>query len=173
MLLVSLFTLSLFFFGCAKPIDPEKIKANTRELDDKWKAAFAKEDINGVMGCYWNSPEVIFYPPDAMGEKGYEAIKAGYEKFFAENEVKSAELSNVSSMALGDYGLDWGNWSITIGTPDGRETKLEGRFTNVSGMRDGKWVWIHDHASAPLPPPPTPEEMQKMMKEMMKKPMKK
>ena len=62
-----------------------------------------------------------------------------------------------------------GNFSITLGLPDGQETKLEGRFTSISGMKDGKWVYIVDHASAPLPPPPTMEEMQMMMKEMGKK----
>ena len=61
---------SLFFSGCAKKADPEKVKASAKELDDKFMAAFNKEDINGVMDCYWNSPEVTIYPPDAMESKG-------------------------------------------------------------------------------------------------------
>ena len=166
-------SVAIFLFGCAKGPDLEKIKTDAKELDEKFKAAFEKEDLNGVMECYWNSPDVIIYPPDAMESRGYEAVKSDFEKFFAENEVKGFELTNTGDMALGEYGLSWGNFSITLGTPDGKETKLEGRFTSISGMKDGKWVYILDHASAPLPPPPTHEEMQKMMQEMMKKPMKK
>lgn len=160
---------SVVWFACAKGPDPEKIKAAAKELDEKFVAAFNKEDINGVMDCYWNSPDLVFYPPDAMEVKGYEAVKAEFEKFFAENEIKGFELSNGSEMVLGEYGLSWGSFSITLGTPDGKETKLEGRFTSICALKDGKWVYIVDHASAPLPPPPTMEEMHKMMQEMMKK----
>ena len=28
-----------------------------------------------------------------------------------------------------------------------------GRYTDVKAQRDGKWVYIIDHASVPLPPP--------------------
>ena len=165
----ALLSVSVFSWGCAKKADPEKIKAAAKELDEKFVAAFNNEDINGVLDCYWNSPEVTFYPPGAMERKGYEAIKAEFEEFFAENEIKGIELTNTSEMALGDYGFSMGNFSITLGTPDGMGTKLEGRFTSVIAMKDGKWVYIIDHASAPLPPPPTMEEMQMMMKQMMEK----
>ncbi len=164
---------AIFFWGCAQKVDPEKVKANAKQLEEKFTAAFAKEDLNGVLECYWNSPEVIFYPPDAPGGKGYEAIKAEFEKFFAENEVKGLELTNTTYLALGDYGFSSGNFIITLGTSEGQEKKMEGRFTQVSGLKDGKWVSISDHASAPLPPPPTPEQMKAMMEKMMKKPMKK
>lgn len=169
LILAAVFGGMIFLAGCAKRMDPEKIKAAAKELDDKFVTAFNKEDINGVMDCYWNSPDVIFYPPDAMECKGHEAIKAEWEKFFAESEIKNAELTNTSYMALEDYGLSWGNFAITLGTPDGKETKFDGRFSTVFAQKDGKWVYILDHASAPLPPPPTMEEMQKMMKEMSKK----
>jgi len=169
LMVIVISVVSLMWFACAQRPDPEKIKTAAKELDDKFMVAFNKEDLDGVMDCYWNSPEVIIYPPDVMESRGYEAVKSEFEKFFAENEIKGFEPTNTSYMALGDYGLGWGNFSITLGLPDGQETKLEGRFTSISGMKDGKWVYIIDHASAPLPPPPTMEEMQKMMKEMSKK----
>ena len=31
---------------------------------------------------------------------------------------------------------------------------IEGRYTDVKRMHDGKWVYVMDHASVPLPPPP-------------------
>jgi len=164
---------AIFFFGCAQKADPEKIEASAKELDEKFEVAFNKEDINGVMECYWNSPYVHLYPPDVMEIRGYEAVKSEYEKFFAENEIKGLELTNAGYMALGKFCGHWGNFSITLGLPDGQETKLEGRFNSISGLKDRKWVYILDHASAPLPPPPTPERMKAMMEEMTKKPMKK
>jgi len=164
---------ALFLLGCCQRPDMEKIEASAKELDAKFTAAFAKEDLDGVMDCYWNSTEVVFYPPDMAAAYGYEAVKAEFEKFFAENEVRGLELTNTGYMALGEYGLGWGNFSVTLGTPEGGEEKLEGRSTAVSTMKDDKWVYILDHASAPLPPPSTPEQMKAMMEEMMKKPVKK
>ena len=31
---------------------------------------------------------------------------------------------------------------------------MKGRFTEVFGRRDGKWVYLIDHPSVPLPPQP-------------------
>jgi len=30
---------------------------------------------------------------------------------------------------------------------------MEGRYTDVKAKRDGRWVYLLDHASAPIPPP--------------------
>jgi len=30
---------------------------------------------------------------------------------------------------------------------------MEGRFSDVKAVRDGKWVYVMDHASIPVPPP--------------------
>ena len=34
--------------------------------------------------------------------------------------------------------------------------EILGRFTDVKGQRDGKWVYLMDHGSVPLMPPPAP-----------------
>lgn len=169
LMLLVISVVAVMWFACAQKTDPEKIKAQAKDLDDRYVAAIQKEDINGIMELHWNSPEVIFYSPITLEEKGYATIQALYENFLAENDVKSLEIKNASYMALGEYGLGWGNFSAVIAGKDGKETKFEGRLTNISGMKDGKWVYIVRHASAPLPPPPTMEEMHKMMQEMSKK----
>ena len=53
----------------------------------------------------------------------------------------------------GDVVIGSGTWKMTIPTPGGHQV-MEGRFSDVKAMRDGKWVFVMDHASVPLPPPP-------------------
>ena len=43
--------------------------------------------------------------------------------------------------------------------PDGEPLQMEGRYTDAKAERDGKWVYLVDHASVPIPPPPS-DEMQ-------------
>ena len=47
-----------------------------------------------------------------------------------------------------------GRWKLTIPAAKGPASVIEGRYTDVKAQKDGKWVYIVDHASVPLPPPP-------------------
>jgi hypothetical protein len=33
---------------------------------------------------------------------------------------------------------------------------MEGRYTSVAVRKNGKWMYVVDHASVPMPPPPAP-----------------
>jgi ketosteroid isomerase-like protein len=57
-------------------------------------------------------------------------------------------------MPAGDVVIGWGLWRVTVAGPDGAPVEVVGRYTDVKAERDGTWVYILDHASAPLPPPP-------------------
>jgi ketosteroid isomerase-like protein len=35
----------------------------------------------------------------------------------------------------------------------GAAQTMEGRFTSVAVRKGGKWMYVVDHASAPMPPP--------------------
>ncbi len=141
----------LSFTTCQKLADPEKIKMGAKQLDDKWVTAFVNMDIKGIMDCYWNSPGVTFYPPDTMEIRGYEAIRTWYQVFFVLNRIKEAKLVNASYFALGDNALRLGQWLVTAETPRGQNIVKQLGQTVVSSLRDGKWVYIHDHISEPLP----------------------
>ena len=53
-------------------------------------------------------------------------------------------------MPAGDVVLGWGTFKLTL---PGGGGEILGRYTDVKGQRDGKWVYLMDHGSAPLPPP--------------------
>ena len=55
--------------------------------------------------------------------------------------------------ALGDVVLGSGTWKLTIPAKP-KPQVMEGRYSDVKAMRDGRWVLVMDHASVPLPPAP-------------------
>jgi ketosteroid isomerase-like protein len=105
------------------------------------------------MAIYWNSPEVVLYPPDGLEARGYDAVRQAWQGTFAALPGAKFESVDPHFMAAGDTVVSWGRYRVT---PVGAPAALEGRFTVVAAQRDGKWVWIFDHGSFPLPPPPAP-----------------
>ena len=136
----------------AGPTAAEKVAA-AEALDQRFREAFNKGDVDGLMATYWNSPNLVSFGPDGMGTKGWDANKAALPEMFKSLGGAQLEFISVNNDVHGDVVLGWGTWRMTIPTPAGPQV-LEGRFSDVKAMRDGKWVYVMDHASVPLPPPP-------------------
>ena len=134
--------------------DSAAMLTSARAVDEQFAAAFNKADVDGVMALYWNSPSLVLYPPDAMEVKGYAAVRDSYSNMFVAMKGATIELSDPNYQVAGDTVIGWGRWKLTMPGPLGQPTSIEGRYTDVKAQRDGKWVYIIDHASAPLPAPP-------------------
>jgi ketosteroid isomerase-like protein len=123
------------------PSDAEKVAA-AEALDQRFLEAFNKGDADGVAATYW------------MGTTGWDASKAGAVEMFKAMPGAKLEYLSHHNDVHGDAVLGWGTFKMTIPTPGGPQV-MEGRFTDVKMMHDGKWVYVMDHASLP-PPPPAP-----------------
>ena len=133
---------------------PEQMIAAAKALDAAFLKAFNAGDVEGVAATYWRSPEVVSMPPDTMVLRGWEAIRDGFQKSVEQLAGAKLELSDSHYSVNGELVLTWGLWRMTMPGPDGQSMTIEGRYSDVKAKRDGKWVYILDHASAPLPPPP-------------------
>ena len=141
--------------GCApKGEPPEQMIAAAKELDKAFLEAYNKGDIDGVMATYWNSPELVSYPPGAMEFRGWENVKAKLTEEFAMPQRGTLALAEPVYKVIGDVVIGYGKWRYTIPIPNGEPITIDGRYTGVTMKKDGKWVVVHDHASAPMPPPP-------------------
>jgi ketosteroid isomerase-like protein len=138
----------------AGPTSAELISA-AAALDRQFAEAFNKGDVDALMATYWNSPNLVSFGPEGMGTKGFDAVKAEAAGMF--KTMPGAKIELVTNNDVhGDVVLGWGTWKMTIPTPAGPQV-VEGRFSDVKAMRDGKMVYIMDHASMPPPPqPPAP-----------------
>jgi ketosteroid isomerase-like protein len=134
------------------PTDAEKIAA-ADALDQRFLDAFNKGDVDGLMATYWNSPKLVSFGPEGMGTTGYEAARAGSVEMFKATPGAKLEFLTRHNDVHGDAVIGWGTWKMTMPTPGGPQV-VEGRFSDVKMMHDGKWVYVMDHASVPLPPQP-------------------
>ena len=146
--------------GCAPapaptPVaDPAALIEAAEQLDREFMAAFNNRDVEALNNCYWNSPDTILFPPDALQHRGIESIRAYHAATLA-SMPEGAKLEVIEShqTPVGDAVAGAGLFRLTIPGEDG-PTVMEGRFSDVKAERDGKWVYMVDHASfAPAPPP--------------------
>src|SRR6476646_6094445 len=68
--------------GCAMMCSPAHMESEARALDGRFAESFAKGDLDGVMATYWNSPDLVFYPPDVMELHGPAAVRQNYAEAF-------------------------------------------------------------------------------------------
>jgi ketosteroid isomerase-like protein len=133
---------------------PAEMMSAAAALDQRFVDAFNKADVDALMATYWNSPDLVSYGPDGMGTRGWDAAKTATVETFKAIPGATLELVNPRNDVHGGVVLGSGTWKMTIPAAKGPATVLVGRFSDAKALKDGKWVYLMDHASVPLPPPP-------------------
>jgi len=136
----------------------DKMIEAAKALDQRFISAYNSRDVDKLMDCYWNNPALVNFSPGSMEKKGWEAVKADFTNFFNSVEGLKAEILEANYMVAGDVVIGWGKWRMTLSAENGEKVEILGRYTDVKAERDGKWVYILDHASVPLPPPAAASE---------------
>ncbi|HVR42191.1 MAG TPA: nuclear transport factor 2 family protein [Thermoanaerobaculia bacterium] len=134
-------------------MDEGAMIAAARALDREFVAAFNSGDAEALSRLHWNSPDAVLFPPGALEARGIDAIRRANAAALASIPGATIELFESHQIPAGDLVIGWGKWRLTIPGPDGETTEIIGRHTDVKAMRDGRWVYLLDHASVPLPPP--------------------
>lgn len=148
-------TVGLFSACASMPQDnADDMVAAARALDRQFVDAFNRGDAEALSSLNWNSPDAVLFPPGALEARGIAAIRQTNAETLAALRGARIELIESHQMPAGDVVIGWGKWRLTIPAPDGATTEIIGRHTDVKAERDGKWVYLIDHASVPLPPPP-------------------
>jgi len=137
------------------PSDDEMV-AKAEELNQRFVTAFNAGDVDAIADCYWNSPDVVIMPPDMLDSRGHDAVRAGFEEMARTMPGVQLEMTETHHIPAGDKVIGWGLFTMTMPGPDGQEMQMVGRYTDVKAERDGKWVYLIDHASMPLPAPEEP-----------------
>jgi len=141
--------------GCASPsaspTNTDAMIASADALDEAFVAAFNSGDVEAMKNLYWNSPDAVMFPPDAMMAKGIDAIKESCDEMVANMPGAKLELTEHHQMVEGTVVVGYGTWHMTMTGPDGNPMEMAGRYSDVKAERDGKWVYLLDHASVPVP----------------------
>jgi len=153
-LFFSLLVLPLLLAACRPGgADPTEMIAAAKALDRQWAEAFNKGDIDGLMALYWNSPDLVVYPSDAMELHGWDQVKESYRMMVGNMQHATISYGDLDYAAAGDVVISRGTWTISVPTLEGPVFDIRGRFTDVKAVRNGTWVIVMEHGSVPMPPP--------------------
>jgi uncharacterized protein (TIGR02246 family) len=140
---------ALLALGSARAVAaPSGVEA----VDLAWKKAIVANDLEAILACY--APDAVAWLPDAPEAKGITAIREGYKGLLGANTVREVTISEPHYEVHGDRSVGWGRFVLTLvpKSGDGKPVAMKGRFSAVAVKRDGRWVYLVDHASAEPPP---------------------
>ncbi|HEU5249830.1 MAG TPA: SgcJ/EcaC family oxidoreductase [Thermoanaerobaculia bacterium] len=121
-------------------------------LDDAWMKAAKAGDVEGLVKLY--APDAVTYMPDEMKAKGPAEIRESFKKFLGASTVREMTLTPAYSTPSGNLAVTSGSFSMTVEPKGGGAAQtMEGRYTSVAVKKNGKWMYVVDHASVPMPPP--------------------
>ena len=115
-----------------------------RVLSDQ-QAAWNRQDLEGFMAGYWNSPELTFFS-GARESKGWQAALERYRNTYqsAGHAMGHLEFANLRVEMLGaDAAFVRGEFHLTM--PDGKTP--HGLFTLVFRRFPEGWKIVHDHSA--------------------------
>ncbi|MDN5781822.1 MAG: nuclear transport factor 2 family protein [Luteimonas sp.] len=113
---------------------------------DCFAAAFKAQDAEGVAACYAEDA-VLWFPGGPMA-KGRAAIRDGFMGYFQDVTIKDIAMTTLGEQAVGDARASWGTYAITsVNKATSAETVEHGRYTDVSKLIDGRWLYVVDHPS--------------------------
>jgi uncharacterized protein (TIGR02246 family) len=121
-------------------------------VDEAWRQAMLANDLEAVMKTY--APDAVAWLPGSPEARGEKAIRAEYKGLLEANTVKEVIFSETGTRKAGKSEFGWGRFKMTLAPKaGGPPLVMTGRFTELAEQRNGKWVYVVDHASADPPPP--------------------
>ncbi len=129
-------------------------ESGVQAVDAAWKKAMKANSVDALVACY--ASDAVGWFPGETEAKGEKAIRALYEGMLGTVTIVDAATSDVHSKTAGNSSTGWGKFSITVVEKASGNTNVwVGRFTEVAEKRNGKWVYVVDHASIePAPASP-------------------
>jgi len=150
--------------GCATqpaaPAGPSEadMVASANALDEAFVAALNSGDVAAMNALYWNDPAVVSFQPDNLVVRGFAGVSEANAAMVTGMQGVQLRIDETHQIPVGDAVVGWGLFTLTMPAADGGQaTEISGRYTDLKAERDGKWVYLLDHASVPLPAaaPPT------------------
>jgi ketosteroid isomerase-like protein len=120
--------------------------ADVKALVTKFTDAMSRKDLDGAMGCFWNSPELIVVLFGNV-ERGYDTVRTGISQMFAQNETVKLSVNEISYVPVGDMIMAVGTATYDLKPVNGAPMQIVERWTDLERKINGRWVYVLDHAT--------------------------
>lgn len=127
--------------------------ATFRNLLDAYCAAWSTGNADNPASFYAKDADLVFYDLAPFAYHGWKEYHDGVEKEFFEN-MASGKLTAGKDLKVTRRGLvAWTTVSMHFSetSKDGKKSEIDIRYTGIWEKRNGKWLIVHEHLSAPLP----------------------
>ena len=128
----------------AKSLTDAELLGN-QELDQRFIESMDQMDIEKLMSCFWNSPDLIFVDFDGNVNRGSDNIRKVFEQFFTQFESLSLVCDEISHIRAGNSVFAVGTATYSMQMKDGTSQQVTQRWSDVRGKIDGRWVYVLDH----------------------------
>ena len=128
----------------AKSLTAADLLAN-QELDQRFIESMSQMDIEKLMSCFWNSPDLIFVDFDGNVNRGSDNIRKVFEQFFTQFESLSLVCDEISHIRAGNSVFAVGTATYSMQMKDGTSQQVTQRWSDVRGKVEGRWVYVLDH----------------------------
>jgi uncharacterized protein (TIGR02246 family) len=130
------------------------LAADNAEISDvgaAWVKAAKANDLDGLAALY--ADDAVAWFPDESEHRGAAAIRQSYKDLLDTFTIVDAALTNSHHLGDANHRTNWGNFTLTMKQKsDGKAVTMTGRYTDIQEKRNGKWIYVVDHASADPPP---------------------
>jgi uncharacterized protein (TIGR02246 family) len=128
----------------AESLSDAELLAN-QELDQRFIESMSQMDIEKLMSCFWDSPDLIFVDFDGNVNRGSDNIRKVFEQFFTQFESLSLVCDEISHIRAGNSVFAVGTATYSMQMKDGTSRSVTQRWSDVRGKVDGRWVYVLDH----------------------------
>jgi uncharacterized protein (TIGR02246 family) len=128
----------------AKSLTDAELLGN-QELDQRFIESMDQMDIEKLMSCFWNSPDLIFVDFDGNVNRGSDNIRKVFEQFFTQFESLSLVCDEISHIRAGNSVFAVGTATYSMQMKDGTSQQVTQRWSDVRGKIEGRWVYVLDH----------------------------
>jgi ketosteroid isomerase-like protein len=127
-------------------------KAAIEALEQRFAAAFNAKDVGAIMQVYAPGTELFVFdvtPP--RQHLGWDDYKKDWQELFAASPgpVKFS-ISALAITTVGPVAYGHSIQSAQFGHPDGSQTELVVRVTDVYRKIHGHWLIVQEHVSVPV-----------------------
>ena len=127
--------------GCAAPkpvVDAAAIKAKITDLNQRYAAAVAAKDLDGLLGQY--APDARVLPANGPRADGHDAIRGAWTGFLNTPGLSLAfTSSDVTVSEAGDMAIDIGAYQMSMTGPGGQPVADVGKYVTIFKKVGDEW----------------------------------
>ncbi len=123
-----------------------------KQLIDRTHKAWNSHNPHALAKFYVKDADLIFYDALPMQYRGWEEYEQGIQKNLFDKMPKFILSANEDLHLTRRDDLAWTTftWHLSAELNDGTPIETDGRQTDIWEKRDGKWLIVHEHISAPV-----------------------